>query len=157
MKQCSTTVKKISMELGGNAPVVVFDDADLDTAIEGVLASKFRGSGQTCVCANRIYVQRGIYDIFVAKLVDKVRAFKIGNSFDASTTHGPLIHDRAVAKVEAHILDAETRRGKIIIGGKRVPGLGPNFFLPTVIRDMAADMKMASDETFGPVAGIFPF
>ncbi|KAG6036937.1 hypothetical protein E4U41_005410 [Claviceps citrina] len=157
MKQSSGTLKKLSLELGGNAPLIVFDDADLDAAVAGAIASKFRGTGQTCVCANRLYVQRGIYDDFVAKFTAKVEAFKVGNGFDEATTHGPLIHDRAISKVEAHIKDAQSKGGKIVSGGHKLPDLGANFFQPTVIRDMTPDMAMAREETFGPVAGIFPF
>ncbi|CAG8104119.1 unnamed protein product [Penicillium olsonii] len=157
MKQSSGTVKQLSLELGGNAPFLVFEDANLDSAIEGIVASKFRGSGQTCICANRIYVQRSIYQMFLDELVGRVRKFKIGNGFDVSTTHGPLIHDRAVAKVEAQIRDAEALGAKVVIGGKRALELGPNFFQPTVIRDMTSEMKLSSEETFGPVAALFPF
>ncbi|KFG78008.1 succinate-semialdehyde dehydrogenase NADP+ [Metarhizium anisopliae] len=157
MKQSSGTLKKLSMELGGNAPFIVFDDADLDTAVAGAIASKFRGTGQTCVCANRIYVQEGVYDEFVKKFTEKVNAFKVGNGFEAGTTHGPLIHDRAVSKVEAHIKDAQSKGGKVVAGGQKMPDLGANFFQPTVIRDMTPDMAMATEETFGPVAGLFPF
>lgn len=157
MKQSSGTLKKLSMELGGNAPFIVFDDADLDTAIAGAIASKFRSTGQTCVCANRLYVQESIYDEFVTKFTEKVKAFKVGNGFDEETTHGPLIHDGAVTKVEAHIKDAQSKGGKIVAGGNKMPDLGANFFQPTVIRDMTPDMAMATEETFGPVAGIFPF
>ncbi|KAG6011997.1 hypothetical protein E4U43_007992 [Claviceps pusilla] len=157
MKQASGTLKKLSMELGGNAPFIVFDDADLDTAVAGAIASKFRGTGQTCVCANRLYVQEGIYDEFVTKFTGKVNAFKVGNGFDEGTTHGPLIHDRAINKVEAHIKDAQAKGAKVVSGGHKMPDLGANFFQPTVIRDMTAGMAMATEETFGPVAGIFPF
>ena len=157
MKQSSSTIKKLSLELGGNAPFIVFDDADLDSAVAGALASKFRGTGQTCVCANRLYVQEGIYDEFVKRFADKVAAFKVGNGFDSATTHGPLIHDRAVSKVESHIKDAQSKGGKVLIGGQKLPDIGANFFQPTVIRDMKPDMAMATEETFGPVAGVFPF
>ncbi|KAG6008774.1 hypothetical protein E4U21_003972 [Claviceps maximensis] len=157
MKQSSGTLKKLSMELGGNAPFIVFDDADLDTAVAGAISSKFRGTGQTCVCANRFYVQEGIYDDFVNKFAEKVNAFKVGNGFDQGITHGPLIHDRAVNKVEAHVKDAQSKGAKIVTGGHKMPDLGANFFQPTVIRDMTSDMAMAKEETFGPVAGIFPF
>ncbi|KAG5938511.1 hypothetical protein E4U59_003755 [Claviceps monticola] len=157
MKQSSDTLKKLSMELGGNAPFIVFDDADLDIAIAGAIASKFRGTGQTCVCANRLYVQEGIYDDFVHKFTEKVNAFKVGHGFHEDTTHGPLIHGRAIDKVEAHIEDAKSKGGKVVSGGHKRPDLGANFFQPTVIRDMTADMAMATEETFGPVAGIFPF
>lgn len=157
MKQSSDTLKKLSMELGGNAPFIVFDDADLDIAIAGAMASKFRGTGQTCVCANRLYVQEGIYDDFVHKFTEKVNAFKVGHGFHEDTTHGPLIHGRAIDKVEAHIEDAKSKGAKVVSGGHKRPDLGVNFFQPTVIRDMTADMAMATEETFGPVAGIFPF
>ncbi|KAH6990819.1 Aldehyde/histidinol dehydrogenase [Ilyonectria sp. MPI-CAGE-AT-0026] len=157
MKQSSSTLKKLSMELGGNAPFIVFDDADVDAAVAGAIASKFRSSGQTCVCANRIYVQKGIYDEFAQKLTEKVEAFRVGNGFGEGITHGPLIHDRAVSKAEAHVQDAEQKGGKVTIGGQRITDLGPNFYAPTVIRDMTPEMDMASQETFGPVAGLFPF
>ncbi|KEY65130.1 hypothetical protein S7711_04219 [Stachybotrys chartarum IBT 7711] len=157
MKQSSDSLKKLSFELGGNAPFIVFDDADIDAAVAGAIASKFRSSGQTCVCANRIYVQEGIYDDFVAKFTDKVRGFKVGRPFDEGVTHGPLIHDRAVSKVQAHIRDAESKGATVTVGGQLLPDLGANFVQPTVIRDMTADMALASEETFGPVAGLFPF
>ncbi|KAF2440628.1 succinate-semialdehyde dehydrogenase-like protein [Karstenula rhodostoma CBS 690.94] len=157
MKQSSDTLKKLSFELGGNSPFIVFDDADLDTAVTGAIASKFRSSGQTCVCANRIYVQSGIYDAFAEKFVEKVKGFKVGGGYDEGVTHGPLIHDRAVSKVEAHVRDAEKQGGKILIGGQKLPDLGENFYQPTVIRDMTANMQLAGEETFGPVAGLFKF
>lgn len=157
MKQSSSTLKKLSLELGGNAPFIVFDDADLDTAVAGAIVSKFRSSGQTCVCANRIYVQAGIYDNFVASFVEKVKSFKVGNGFGEGITHGPLIHDRAVAKAEAHVVDATKKGAKVLVGGEKMPDLGPNFFQPTVLRDMTVDMAIATEETFGPVAGLFPF
>ena len=157
MQQSSDSLKKLSMELGGNAPFIVFDDADVDAAVAGAVASKFRSSGQTCVCANRIYVQEGVYEDFVAKLTEKVRSFKVGHGFEDGTTHGPVIHDRAIAKVQAHVQDAEKKGGKVTIGGQKMPELGSNFFQPTVIRDMTPDMAIASEETFGPVAGLFAF
>ncbi|KAH6900305.1 Aldehyde/histidinol dehydrogenase [Thelonectria olida] len=157
MKQSAGTLKKLSMELGGNAPFIVFDDADVDAAVAGAVASKFRSSGQTCVCANRIYVQKGVYDEFVQKLTDKVKEFQVGNGFEQGITHGPLIHGRAVSKAEAHVQDAERKGGTVTIGGQRINDLGPNYFAPTVIRDMTPEMDMASQETFGPVAGLFPF
>lgn len=157
MKQSSSTLKKLSLELGGNAPFIVFDDADVDAAVAGAIASKFRSSGQTCVCANRIYVQKGIYDEFVEKFTEKVKSFKVGNGFEEGITHGPLIHDRAISKVASHIEDAEKKGGKVTIGGHPLQKLGPNFYEPTVIRDMTPEMAMASEETFGPVAGLFPF
>ena len=157
MKQSSDTLKKLSFELGGNAPFIVFDDADLDIAVNGAIACKFRSSGQTCVCANRIYVQKGIYDKFASAFAEKVRAFKVGGGYDEGVTHGPLIHDRAVSKVDAHVRDAEKKGGKVVVGGHKMPNLGASFFEPTVITDMNMDMQLASEETFGPVAGIFPF
>jgi succinate-semialdehyde dehydrogenase / glutarate-semialdehyde dehydrogenase len=158
MKQASSTIKKVSWELGGNAPFIVFDDAkDLDAAVTGAITSKFRSSGQTCVCANRIYVQRGIYDEFVTKFTEKVRGFKLGAGFEIGITHGPVIHSRAVAKVEEHVRDAESKGAKITVGGQRAPELGDNFYYPTVLSHMTEDMLVASEETFGPVAGLFPF
>lgn len=156
MKQASSTLKKLSFELGGNAPLIVFDDADLDTAVAGAIASKFRSSGQTCVCANRLFVQSGIHDKFVAAFAEKVKAFKVGSGF-SDATHGPLIHDRAVDKVDKHVRDAESKGGKVIVGGQKMPDLGDNFFQPTIITGMTTEMVLASEETFGPVAGIFKF
>ncbi|MCJ1343339.1 succinate semialdehyde dehydrogenase NADP+ linked [Peltigera leucophlebia] len=157
MKQSSDTLKKLSFELGGNAPFIVFNDADLDLAVAGAIASKFRSSGQTCVCANRIYVQSGIYEKFASMFAKKVKEFKVGAGYDEGITHGPLIHDRAVSKVDAHVRDAEKKGGRVIVGGLKIPKLGDNFFEPTVITGMTMDMKLASEETFGPVAGIFSF
>lgn len=157
MKQASSTLKKLSFELGGNAPFIVFDDADLDVAIAGAIASKFRSSGQTCVCANRIFVQSGIYDEFAQKFAAKVKEFKVGGGYAEGITHGPLIHDRAVNKVESHVRNAEKNGGKVIQGGQRMPELGANFFQPTVITGMTTEMDLASEETFGPVAGLFKF
>jgi succinate-semialdehyde dehydrogenase / glutarate-semialdehyde dehydrogenase len=157
MKQSADTLKKLSFELGGNAPFIVFDDADLETAVAGAVASKFRSSGQTCVCANRIYVQSGIYDEFAKAFAEKVKGFKVGAGFEEGVTHGPVIHDRAVSKVESHVQDAVKQGGTVLVGGQRMPDLGANFFQPTVIRDMTAGMRIASEETFGPVAGLFKF
>ena len=157
MKQSSSTLKKLSFELGGNAPFIVFDDADLELAVAGAIASKFRSSGQTCVCANRLYIQKGIYDRFATKFVEKVKGFKVGSGFDERVTHGPLIHERAIGKVEAHVRDAEKKGGHIMVGGRKLPKLGSNFFEPTVITGMKADMQISSEETFGPVAGLFEF
>lgn len=157
MNQSSDTLKKLSFELGGNAPFIVFDDADLDTAVAGAIASKFRSSGQTCVCANRIYVQKGIYDKFAKAFTEKVKGFNVGPGFQDGVTHGPLIHDRAVSKVQSHVDDAVSRGAKVLAGGNALTKLGPNFFEPTVIRDMTKDMKIASEETFGPIAGLFSF
>ena len=157
MKQSADTLKKLSFELGGNAPFIVFNDADLDAAVAGAIASKFRGSGQTCVCANRIYVQSGIYDKFAQAFTKKVDEFKVGPGDAEGVTHGPLIHDRAVSKVKAHVEDAVKHGGKVMTGGQALPDLGANFFQPTVIGNMTAEMQLASEETFGPVAGLFSF
>ncbi|KAK3178074.1 hypothetical protein OEA41_000206 [Lepraria neglecta] len=157
MKQSADTLKKLSFELGGNAPFIVFDDADLDIAVAGAIASKFRSSGQTCICANRIYIQEGIYDKFASAFAEKVKGFKVGGGYDEGVTHGPLIHDRAITKVDAHVRDAERKGGKVIVGGNKMPKLGTNFFEPTVITGMNMNMQLASEETFGPVAGLFPF
>lgn len=157
VRQSSSTLKKLSMKLGGNAPFIVFDDADVDAAVAGVIASKFCSSGQTCVCVNRIYVQAGVYNEFARKLADKVAGFSVGNGFDAGTTHGPLIHGRTVAKVKAHVRDAESKGGRLVTGGRRMADLGANFFQPTVIRDATLDIAIAAEETFGPVAVLFPF
>lgn len=158
MKQAAGTMKKVSWELGGNAPFIVFDDcADLDAAVAGAIACKFRSSGQTCVCANRIYVQDGIYDKFAEKFAAKVKDFKVGYGFDEGVTHGPVIHDRAVGKVEQHVKDAESKGGKILVGGQKLPDLGSNFYAPTVVGNATAEMKVAHEETFGPVAALFRF
>lgn len=158
MKQAAGTIKKVSWELGGNAPFIVFDDcADLDAAVAGAIACKFRSSGQTCVCANRIYVQDGIYDQFVEKFAAKVKDFKVGYGFDDGVTHGPVIHDRAVGKVEQHVKDAESKGGKVLVGGQKLSNLGENFYAPTVIANATPDMKVAHEETFGPLAAVFRF
>jgi succinate-semialdehyde dehydrogenase / glutarate-semialdehyde dehydrogenase len=158
MKQSSSTLKKLSFELGGNAPFIVFDDTpDLDAAVAGAIACKFRSSGQTCVCANRIYVQEGIYDEFAKKFAEKVNGFKRGYGFEDGVTHGPVIHDRAIAKVDAHVQDAVKKGGKVLVGGKKMPDLGSNFYAPTVITNASNSMEIAHEETFGPVAGLFPF
>ena len=154
MAQCAPTVKKMSLELGGNAPFIVFDDADLDSAVEGAMASKYRNAGQTCVCANRFYVQAGVYDNFVAKFTAKVKAMKVGNGFEDGVVQGPLIEDAAVAKVTRHVADAIAKGGKVETGGK---ALGGQFFEPTVISGASADMQCATEETFGPFAPIFKF
>ena len=158
MKQASTTLKKLSFELGGNAPFIVFDDCpDLDAAVAGAIACKFRSSGQTCVCANRLYIQEGIYDEFAKRLAEKVSNFKVGYGFDDGVTHGPVIHDRAIDKVEAHVKDAEKKGGKVVVGGKKLSDLGANFYAPTVITHATGEMAIAHEETFGPVAGLFSF
>lgn len=157
MEQASSTVKRVSWELGGNAPFIVFEDADVDAAVMGAVFAKFRSSGQTCVCANRLYVHRDVYDTFVRKFTEKVKEFKVGSGFQEGTTHGPLIHSRAVNKVDKHVQDALAKGAKLLIGGSRVPELGSSFYLPTVLTGMTKEMRMSTEETFGPVAGIFPF
>ncbi len=156
MAQCAPTIKKMSLELGGNAPFIVFDDADLDAAVEGALASKYRNSGQTCVCTNRFYVHERVYDAFAAKLREAVEKLKVGYGTEAGVTQGPLINEAAVLKVEAHIEDALAKGARIVTGGKR-HALGHGFFEPTVLADVTPDMKVARDETFGPVAPLFRF
>ena len=157
MKNCAPTMKKLSLELGGNSPFIVFDDANLELAVSGAIASKFRSSGQTCICANRIYIQKGIYDAFVTAFTEKVKAFRVGNGFDKKVSHGPLVHEHAAEKVEAHIKDALGHGAKLMTGGKRLLELGSLFYEPTVLRDMSCDMLIANEETFGPVAGLFSF
>ena len=155
-EQSAGTMKKLSLELGGNAPFIVFDDADVDAAIEGALASKYRNSGQTCICTNRFYVQDGIYDEFAWRFAERVRALKVGNGFEPDVQQGPLINAAAVRKVEDHVADALARGGRILAGGRRHP-LGATFFEPTVIADATDDMLIAHEETFGPVAALFRF
>ncbi|KWV41366.1 NAD-dependent succinate-semialdehyde dehydrogenase [Rhizobium altiplani] len=156
MRQCADQIKKISLELGGNAPFIVFDDADLDAAVEGALASKYRNAGQTCVCANRLYVQSGVYDAFAAKLAAKVETMAVGDGFKAGVTIGPLIDEQGLSKVESHVADAVSRGATILTGGKRVEGAG-TFFTPTVLTGVTREMKVAREETFGPVAPLFRF
>jgi succinate-semialdehyde dehydrogenase / glutarate-semialdehyde dehydrogenase len=156
MEQCASTVKKISLELGGNAPFIVFDDAELDAAVEGAIASKYRNTGQTCVCANRIFVQDDVYDVFAAKLADAVQKLKPAPGLEEGSTQGPLIDDRAVQKVEEHIADALAKGARVVSGGQRHP-LGGRFFQPTVIADVDSSMLVAREETFGPVAPLFRF
>lgn len=156
MNQSSSTLKKLSFELGGNAPFIVFEDADLDVALTGLITCKFRGSGQTCVCANRILVHRSIYEDFLKRVVDVVKTFRVGDGLDSKTTHGPLIHSRAVQKVDEHVQDAVSKGARLLHGGRRLP-LGPNFYDLTVLADMKPDMRIFREETFGPVAAIFPF
>ena len=156
MKQCADTIKKMSLELGGNAPFIVFDDADLDAAVEGAMASKYRNAGQTCVCANRLLVQDAVYDTFVAKLAAKVGALKVGNGADAGITTGPLIDQAAVDKVEEHVADAVTTGARVVVGGKR-HALGGLFYEPTILAGVDTTMKVTREETFGPVAPIFRF
>ena len=156
LAQCAGTVKKASMELGGNAPFIVFDDADLEAAVEGAIASKYRNSGQTCVCTNRFLVQSGVYDAFIEKLAARVKQLKVGNGLDAGVLQGPLINQAAVEKVEAHIADALEKGGRLICGGK-AHALGGTFFEPSIIADATADMRVAQEETFGPLAPVFRF
>jgi succinate-semialdehyde dehydrogenase/glutarate-semialdehyde dehydrogenase len=160
MKQCAPTIKKLSLELGGNAPFIVFDDADIDidNAVEGAMVSKYRNAGQTCVCANRLYVQEGVYDSFVAKLAAKAKGIKVGNGFDAGINQGPLIDAHAMSKVEAHVADAVAKGAKVVVGGGRAAGeLGERFYQPTVLADVTPDMLCSREETFGPVAPVFRF
>jgi succinate-semialdehyde dehydrogenase/glutarate-semialdehyde dehydrogenase len=152
--QCAPTIKKLSLELGGNAPFIVFDDADIDSAVEGALASKYRNAGQTCVCANRLYVQDSVYDQFVQKLAVKAKAIKVGNGFEPGITQGPMIDDNAIAKIERHVADAVSKGAKVLTGGKKI---GDRFFEPTVLTDTTSDMLCAREETFGPVAPVFRF
>ncbi|MEO7031379.1 MAG: NADP-dependent succinate-semialdehyde dehydrogenase [Herbaspirillum sp.] len=156
MAQSAPTIKKLSLELGGNAPFIVFDDADLDAAVEGAMVSKYRNAGQTCVCANRIYVQDSVYDAFAAKLVVAVAQLKVGNGAEAGITQGPLIDMKAVEKVEQHVADALAHGGRLLVGGKR-HALGSSFFEPTVIVDVTPEMRVAKEETFGPLAPLFRF
>jgi succinate-semialdehyde dehydrogenase/glutarate-semialdehyde dehydrogenase len=156
MRQAAGTVKKLALELGGNAPFIVFDDADLDAAVQGALASKYRNSGQTCVCANRILVQAAIYDRFAEKLAGEVAKLKVGDGTVAGVTQGPLINDVAVVKVEAHVKDAVARGARVVAGGKR-HALGRSFYEPTVLADVTPAMRLAQEETFGPLAPLFRF
>ena len=156
MAQCAGTVKKISLELGGNAPFIVFDDADLDAAVEGAIASKYRNTGQTCVCANRMFVQDAVYDAFAAKLAKAVKKLTPGPGLEVGSTQGPLIDDRAVRKVEEHIGDALSKGARVVAGGRR-HALGGRFFEPTILADVTTSMLIAREETFGPVAPLFRF
>ena len=153
-RQCAPTVKKISLELGGNAPFIVFDDADIDSAVEGAMVSKYRNAGQTCVCANRFYVQSGVYDQFVEKLAAKAGAIKVGNGFEAGVNQGPMIDEAAIVKVEAHVADALVKGARLLVGGSKI---GERFYSPTVLADVTSDMLCAKEETFGPVAPVFRF
>jgi len=154
MRQCAPTIKKLGLELGGNAPFIVFDDADIDSAVEGAMVSKYRNAGQTCVCANRLYVQDGVYDRFVEKLAAKAKAMKVGNGFESGVVIGPLIDDQALAKVERHVADATAKGAKVLTGGKRI---GTHFYEPTVLANATSEMLCAREETFGPVAPVFRF
>jgi len=154
MAQSAPTVKKMSLELGGNAPFIVFNDADIDSAVEGAFASKYRNAGQTCVCSNRLYVQEGVYDEFVAKFAAKVKTAKVGNGFEDGVNQGPLIEEAALEKVQRHVQDAVDKGARVVAGGKRLSG---QFFEPTVVADATADMLCAKEETFGPFAPVFKF
>ncbi|HEC2162711.1 NADP-dependent succinate-semialdehyde dehydrogenase [Klebsiella oxytoca] len=156
MEQCAKDIKKVSLELGGNAPFIVFDDADLDKAVEGALASKFRNAGQTCVCANRLYIQNGVYDRFAEKLQQAVSKLQIGDGLQPNVTIGPLIDEKAIAKVQEHIADALDKGARVATGGKPHE-LGGNFFQPTILVDVPSDAKVAKEETFGPLAPLFRF
>jgi succinate-semialdehyde dehydrogenase / glutarate-semialdehyde dehydrogenase len=156
MAQCASTLKKVSLELGGNAPFIVFDDADIDAAVKGAVASKYRNTGQTCVSANRILVQDSVYDRFAGKLADAVKAMKVGPGIEDGAVLGPLIDHDAVAKVEEHIADAVQKGARVMVGGKRHK-LGGTFFEPTVLADVTTQMKVAREETFGPVSPLFRF
>jgi succinate-semialdehyde dehydrogenase/glutarate-semialdehyde dehydrogenase len=152
--QCAPTIKKLGLELGGNAPFIVFDDADIDAAVDGAIAAKYRNAGQTCVCANRMYVQAGVYDRFVTRLAARAAELQVGNGFDAGVQQGPLIDEAALAKVEQHVADATAKGARVLTGGRRV---GERFYAPTVLADARADMLCAREETFGPVAPVFRF
>lgn len=154
--QCADSVKKVSMELGGNAPFIVFDDADIDAAVEGAINSKFRNAGQTCVCANRLYVQAGVYDHFIEKLAQAVNQMKLGNGLDEGVCFGPVIDQNAINKVEEHIHDAIALGAEVVVGGK-VGALGGLFYQPTIVKNVTQSMKVAKEETFGPLAPVFKF
>jgi succinate-semialdehyde dehydrogenase / glutarate-semialdehyde dehydrogenase len=154
MRQCAPTIKKLSLELGGNAPFIVFDDADIDSAVEGAMVSKYRNAGQTCVCANRLYVQEGVYDTFIARLAEKARGIKVGNGFEAGINQGPMIDGNAIAKVEAHVADALAKGARVVVGGARIDD---RFFTPTVMADITSEMLCTKEETFGPLAPVMKF
>jgi succinate-semialdehyde dehydrogenase/glutarate-semialdehyde dehydrogenase len=159
-RESADTLKKLSLELGGNAPFIIFDDADLDAAVDGLMASKFRNGGQTCVCPNRVYVQNGIYDAFVRKLVDRVAALRVGPATRDDSQIGPMINSRAVDKIERHVQDALAHGAVVLTGGRRLQGEGldgPHYYAPTVIGDANRDMALFREETFGPVAPLFRF
>ena len=156
MSQAATTVKKVALELGGNAPFIVFDDADIDAAVEGALVSKFRNAGQTCVCTNRVYVQDSVHDVFVKKFADKIAALRVGDGLDANTEQGPLINERALAKVRAHVNDALSKGAALVVGGDR-HALGGTFFQPTLLQGATDEMLLSKEETFGPIAAVFRF
>ncbi|WP_175853568.1 NAD-dependent succinate-semialdehyde dehydrogenase [Burkholderia anthina] len=156
-RESAETLKKLSLELGGNAPFIVFDDAELDAAVDGLMAAKFRNGGQTCVSPNRVYVQAGVYDAFAAKLAARVAALKVAPATDPAAQIGPMINARAVDKIARHVGDAIERGARVLTGGQRLPELGPNYYAPTVLADATADMQLTCEETFGPVAALFPF
>jgi succinate-semialdehyde dehydrogenase/glutarate-semialdehyde dehydrogenase len=156
MKEAGDSIKRLSLELGGNAPFIVFDDADLDAAVEGAMASKFRNAGQTCVCANRIYVQESVAEAFAAKLAEKAKGLKLGRGTEAGVAMGPLIDERAVTKMEEHVADALAKGGQVLVGGKR-SDLGSTFFEPTVMTGVTQAMKVTKEETFAPLAPIITF
>ena len=155
--QCTSTVKRVSLELGGNAPLIVFDDADIGKSTEGILASKFRLSGQTCVCANRVYVQAGVYEKVCASLIKRVESFRLGPGTDAKSTHGPLINKQAVSKVTKHVQDALNLGARAVVGGKPASDLGEAFFEPTVLVNVSPDALCAREETFGPLLSLIKF
>nr|WP_180206551.1 NAD-dependent succinate-semialdehyde dehydrogenase [Pseudomonas sp. SbOxS1]NYU06805.1 NAD-dependent succinate-semialdehyde dehydrogenase [Pseudomonas sp. SbOxS1] len=156
MRQAADTLKKVSLELGGNAPFIVFDDADIDAAVKGAMASKFRNTGQTCVCVNRFFIQEGVYEAFTGRLAEAVAAMRVGNALEGETEQGPLINAAALAKVELHVGDALEKGAKLLCGGRR-HALGGTFFEPTILTEASSDMLIAQDETFGPVAACFRF
>ena len=156
MRQCADQIKKISLELGGNAPFIVFDDADIDAAVDGAMISKYRNAGQTCVCANRLYVQSGVYDEFAEKLAKKVQQLKVGDGFGEGVTTGPIIDKNGLAKIEDHVSDAVSKGAKVVTGGKP-SDKGGLFYEPTLLTGVTKDMKVAREETFGPVAPLFSF
>jgi len=156
MRQCADTVKKVSLELGGNAPFIVFDDADLDAAVEGALASKYRNAGQTCVCANRLLVQDGVYDAFAEKLAEAVKSLKVGPGTEEGVNQGPLIDEAALRKVEELVEDATAKGARVVTGGRRHE-LGGTFYAPTILCDVSRDMRVTNEEIFGPVAPLYRF
>jgi succinate-semialdehyde dehydrogenase/glutarate-semialdehyde dehydrogenase len=156
-RESAGTLKKLSLELGGNAPFIVFDDADLDAAVTGLLAAKFRNGGQTCVCPNRVYVQSGVYERFADLLATRVAALKVAPATDPAAQIGPMINARAIDKIARHVDDAVARGARVLTGGKRLPELGPNYYAPTVLADATPDMNLSCEETFGPVAPLFRF
>ncbi|MBU9615145.1 NAD-dependent succinate-semialdehyde dehydrogenase [Burkholderia multivorans] len=156
-RESAATLKKLSLELGGNAPFIVFDDAELDAAVDGLMAAKFRNGGQTCVSPNRVYVQAGVYDAFAEKLAARVGALKVAPASDPATQIGPMINARAVDKIARHVDDARERGARVLTGGKRLSALGPHYYAPTVLADATADMQLACEETFGPVVALFRF